>query len=98
MSNERIRRFPLYNWLVGSHVATRLRRALAPKFLRDAVKSKLTMQYRPVLSDETRLSIEEVFNQDLACLGDHLGIALNCSNFKEVTSEKSLNWVKVDGQ
>lgn len=97
ISSERIRRFPLYSLLIDSHVATWLRQSLIPPRLRDAVKSRLTMRHRPVLSDEARTMLEGVFNQDLARLGEWLGVELNCTNFKEVTTEHPLNWVAIDG-
>ena len=56
------------------------------------------MRQRPVLSNEIRLCLEEVFNQDLIRLGDWLGINLNCDNFKESTTKRTLNWVGINDQ
>jgi hypothetical protein len=96
VSSKRIRRFPLYAMLVDSSIATWLRRRLIPRKLRDAVKARMRMQDRPELSEETRASLEEVFDQDLQRLGEWLGVELNCRNYKEVTALNSLNWVEID--
>ncbi|MEJ1472114.1 MAG: sulfotransferase [Candidatus Sedimenticola sp. (ex Thyasira tokunagai)] len=98
VSSERILRFPLYDLVIESGIATWMRRTLIPKRFRNAVKRQLTMQKRPVLSEELRAELEAVFDDDLSCLGGWLGSELNCENFKEVTANKELNWVATDGK
>lgn len=95
VSSERLRKFPLYELVVESRPATWLRRSLIPRAWRDRIKAKLTMQQRPALSAETRSGLELTFNQDLSTLGNWLGKSINCTNFKEVTSAETLNWVDV---
>jgi len=94
VSSERIRRFPLYSLLIESDILTWLRRELLPVRLRDAVKSRLTMRQRPVLSAGNLTMLNDVFNQDLVQLGKWLGVELNCTNFKAATTEQSLDWLK----
>jgi hypothetical protein len=94
VSSERIRRFPLYSLFIESDIATWLRRDLVPVRLRNAVKARLTMRQRPVLSAENLTTLEDVFNQDLVQLGRWLGVELNCKNFKATTTEQSLDWLK----
>ncbi|MEJ1355167.1 MAG: sulfotransferase [Candidatus Sedimenticola sp. (ex Thyasira tokunagai)] len=94
VSSERIRRFPLYSTLIESSAATWFRRTLVPQALRDRVKKRLTMQKRPTLHDDQQKRLEEIFDRDLATLSKWLGKEINCSNFKTVTAETSLNWVK----
>ncbi|MEJ1363983.1 MAG: sulfotransferase [Candidatus Sedimenticola sp. (ex Thyasira tokunagai)] len=98
VSSDRIRRFPLYELVIESGIATWLRRTLIPKGLRNAVKRQLRMQKRPVLSEEFRADLEAVFDDDLSRLGGWLGTELNCGNFKEVTANKELNWLATDGE
>lgn len=93
VSSERIRKFPGYRFLVDSGPATWLRRHFIPQWLRDAVKMKLRMRERPMLSEMARTRLEQEFNRDLEVLGKLLGSNLDCRSFKQVTSAKSLNWV-----
>lgn len=96
VSSERIRRFPFYDLLVQSGFATWLRRTFVPRELRNAVKDRLTMKNRPVLSDQTKSDLEALFNKDLALLGGWLGQSIDCGNFKQITSTQSLEWVAAD--
>ncbi|MEJ1338295.1 MAG: sulfotransferase [Candidatus Sedimenticola sp. (ex Thyasira tokunagai)] len=98
VSRERIRRFPLYKLVIESEIAAWLRQTLIPKGLRNAVKSRLRMQHRPILSDDLRAGLEVIFDQDLSRLGCLLGIDLNCDNFKKVTAGKALSWTVTDGK
>lgn len=93
VSSERIRKFPGYKFLVESGPATWFRRHFIPQALRNAVKMKLRMRERPVLSEKVQIRLEEEFDHDLEILGKLLGINLDCRNFKKVTSSKPLNWV-----
>ena len=92
-SSERIRRFPLYEWLVESSPATRLRRLLIPKSLRQSIKARFTMSERPVLGPAVRKEVEAAFDQDLVLLGEWLGVTLSCRNFKDITGVDALDWV-----
>jgi hypothetical protein len=94
VSQQRIRRVPLYNLLVGSTTMTYLRRALIPQSWRQWAKNKLTMHMRPTLNSTVGASLEEEFDGDLATLGTWLGLSLTCANFKLATSESSLDWSK----
>jgi Sulfotransferase family len=98
VSSERIRRFPGYRLLVDSGPATWLRRNFIPQALRDAVKMKLRMRKRPVLSEDARGRLEAEFDRDLVQLGKWLGTDLDCKNFKQMTSAASLNWVVADAR
>jgi hypothetical protein len=95
VSSERIRRFPLYGYVVDSAAATWMRRAFVPQGLRDWVKNMLTMKHRPELSDKLRAELEVVFDKDLAVLGNWLGKSLNCQNFKSDTAGGYSEWTKL---
>lgn len=81
VSAERVRKFPLYDALVESELATRLRRGLIPKAWRTAVRTRLTMRQRPTLSAALRERLEARFDADLAGLADWLGREVTCANF-----------------
>ena len=66
ISADRIRTFPLKSLVVDNPVATRLRRAVIPKSLRDRVKSGLQMRDRPQLSDATLRMLQARFAEDKA--------------------------------
>ena len=92
VSSERLRRFPLYDLVVKSALATNLRRSFVPRNLRDWIKGRLTMKQRPQLDPATIKDIEGRFDRDLERLGGWLGRELNCENFKELTGSTELNW------
>lgn len=92
VSQQRIRRFPLYDLLVGSTMMTYLRRTVIPKSWRQWTKDKLTMRTRPTLSSTVRTSLESELDRDLAILGAWLGVPLTCANFKSATSQTTLDW------
>ncbi|MEL6264761.1 MAG: sulfotransferase [Pseudomonadota bacterium] len=68
VSAERIRTFPLKRLVVDNPVAGALRRALVPKGLREAVKRRLQMRERPVLSVAARDRLAPVFAEEMAAL------------------------------
>jgi len=96
VSNKRIRRFPLYNLLIESSMASSIRRKIIPKQLRKMVKAKLRMQDRPVINEYNTKELESLFNQDLEKLGKLLELELNCGNFKNVTSLELPGWAISD--
>lgn len=92
ISSERLRRFPLYDLVIKSPLATRLRRALVPQVWRDRVKARMTMQRRPQLSPAVEAALEQQFDRDLERLGAWLGMPLNCKNFRKLTGADELDW------
>lgn len=91
VSSQRIRKFPGYSMLVDSAPAAWVRRTFVPQALRDRVKSKLQMQTRPELSEASLAHLTNVFDADLAILGDWLGTELSCANYKEKARQPQ-NW------
>jgi len=92
VSNERIKRFIGYEFLVESEVMTALRRILIPQFIRDRVKKNLTMQDRPTLNTQHIEALTNTFDKDLNILGSWLGIELCCENFARSVSAEHLTW------
>lgn len=60
-SAERLRRFPLDELVLANPAAAVLRRALVPRRLREAVKSRLRMSERPALPSALRAKLAERF-------------------------------------
>tara|TARA_R110002049_G_scaffold72490_2_gene187111 strand:+ start:129325 stop:130278 length:954 start_codon:yes stop_codon:yes gene_type:complete len=86
-SAARLRTNPTRDAVLNAPVLSHLRRGLVPRNIRDRVKRLWQMQGRPSLSDAWRAKIVPRIDQDLRCLGDLMGIDLNCENFKSATSE-----------
>jgi len=89
----RLRRFPMYPMLIESKPAI-WARSFIPRKLREFVKSRLRMPSRPDLTSATRARLEDSFNEDLAVISEWVGVDINCSNFKEVTRNRVLDWVE----
>lgn len=97
VSSERIRKFPLYDFVIDSAPAAWLRRTLIPKSWREKVRANLAMRQRPVLSPAVRTELEAEFDRDLATLGEWLGKPLNCKTFRQITAAEELNWIAAGG-
>lgn len=92
VSTQRIRKFPFYNLLVDSAPSRFMRRTFVPKALRERVKHSLQMSERPELSEASKRSLVEIFDQDLHILGEWFGVELSCENFRTCVSKTELNW------
>jgi len=93
-SSERIRRFPGYEVFVENPFLQWLRRTLIPKSLRNNVKSYFSMHHRPELSAECLVRLERVFDEDLAMMGEELGVPLCCDTYKDTVTSNVLAWKK----
>jgi hypothetical protein len=92
-SAERLRRFPGYRVMVDSPPMAFLRRALVPKSVRTAIKARLTMRDRPILTEANLSRLQFIFDEDLGTLSMWLGVDLKCANFDERTSDRDFQWV-----
>jgi hypothetical protein len=70
VSAERIRKFPLYDLLIEHPVAAALRRTLAPRWLRAAIKGRLQMRERPEPSEASRRRLAEAVGEGAAIWRD----------------------------
>ncbi len=93
VSGDRVRAFKGYSWLIESRMMTFLRRSLIPKSIRNRVKQGLTMQERPVIDEAHLEYLTELFDKDLAVLGQYLGSELSCDNYKQSVVKQNLNWL-----
>jgi hypothetical protein len=89
VSNQRVRAFRGYKWLVESSFMTWLRRTFIPKSVRNKVKTSFTMQERPTLTDESLNKIKVIIDDDLKYLSTWLGITLTCDNYHEAIKKHS---------
>lgn len=96
VSAERIRKFPGYNLLINSTIATKIRRSLIPHAIRDEVKNWFSISARPFLQQSTREELSEIFNQDLERLGNRLRLKMNCDNYSENVESLGPNYGFMD--
>jgi hypothetical protein len=46
----------------------------------------------PAMPADLAMQLHDIFDADLAQLGAWLGVSLDCDNFHEITSSRSLEW------
>lgn len=95
VSSERMRTSAWRDALVENPLLQSLRRNLVPKSFRTWVRSLWTMQERPQLSPEQTQYLEKVFDEDLAILGQWLGVELCCENYEEKVTNQTLEWANI---
>lgn len=93
-SKERMRPSPWRDALVNAPILRSIRKKLVPQEVRDRIKGMWQMQNRPQLSADAKASVEARFDQDLAVLGQWLGMTLSCQNFTEVAAAAQPEWVR----
>jgi len=92
VSRERMTPCGWRDALVGNAVLRALRRTLVPKSFRDWIRSLWYIKERPELSEQTRTYVEELFDADLARLGNWLDLELTCRNFREIGRDSIPEW------
>lgn len=92
-SKDRLRRSPWRDRVVDASLLRTIRRRLVPKRVRNQVRRFWTITERPELSPEVSRRVTARFDDDLAELGDWLGVPMNCETFKSVTAMPDLDWV-----
>ncbi len=91
-SAQRMRSSPLRDFLTYAPGISQIRQFLVPQSVRNRIKKNWQMTERPELSAENVATLTEIFDKDLALLGEKLGVVLTCENFDEVTSGAWLTW------
>jgi hypothetical protein len=94
-SSERMMASPWRDALVSQPVLQSLRRTLVPKSFRTWVRGLWQMKKRPELTPERISHLENIFDEDLAVLGNWLGVELTCKNFKTAVDagpDRFINW------
>lgn len=93
VSSERLRQDALFKFLDKTPAIQFLRRKFIPKTWRDSVRRLWTLKKKPEISADLRQQLTMEFNQDLAILGQWLGMEINCDNFKTVVRSEVKQWV-----
>ena len=93
VSAERMRKFPLRDAIVNSPTLAAVRRTLIPTAVRERIKSFWMMKQRPVLSEGNLAQVTRVFDEDLADLGNLLGVKLDCACFRTNVIPGSPDWL-----
>lgn len=83
VSSKRLRKSSWRDVIVDAPILSDIRRYAVPRAAREWVKSLWQMKKRPGLSNETIVRLREIFDEDLAELGNWGGIALSCETFLE---------------
>ncbi len=92
VSNQRLRRSKLRETLRDLPGLRPMYHSLVPAALRQRVNGFWQMKRRPALSEDRQKQLTQIFDEDLARLGQWLGIDLNCDNFKQITATQPHDW------
>lgn len=87
VSSERIRRFPMDEFILQNPVLRFMRRSLVSKNFRDWIKARLSMRKRPQLNEKSIAKLTEIFDADLQNLQSYLGYRLTCENYHETVRQ-----------
>jgi hypothetical protein len=90
---DRLRPSPMREVLVQAPVLTTIRRRVVPRRWAQSVKRFWRARIEPPrLSPSLTARLWEVFDADLAQLGDWLGLRLDCANFHDATANRPQEW------
>jgi Sulfotransferase domain len=92
VSGQRMRKSAWRSAIVNLPGTMRLRRRLLPRSLGDRIKGLWLMKERPRLSSASVERLRQIYDQDLAVLGDWLGLPLTCDAFKALTATTVPAW------
>jgi hypothetical protein len=92
VSSDRMRKSPARDLVINLPGLKLARRKLVPQSVRDRVKSLWMMKQRPIIAPENEVRLRGIFDEDLARLGQLIGLELTCDNLKQVASETSPVW------
>ncbi len=92
--SDRLRPSAVRVALVQAPVLTSLRRRVVPRRISESIKGFWHARVKPpTITPALEARLREVFDADLAQLGDWLGLPrLDCGNFREVTASRSHEW------
>lgn len=95
VSSERLRKSAWRDFLVEQPMLKALRRHFIPKDFRTQVRQLWMMKKKPELEPAQTERLKEIFNRDLAVLGEWLGTPLSCDTFKASVRDVPRSWVAV---
>jgi len=98
LSSRRMRSSPLRDAIAYAPGVSWIRRTLVPQGVRERIKALWQMRRGPEMSQDIRAELEDLFDADLARLGEWLDVPLSCARFDELTRERPLQWVRAPVQ
>jgi hypothetical protein len=94
VSGRRLQRTPLRGLVLDSPSLRALGRLALPKPIRTRIEEHWTFKASIKLSPDTERELARVFDEDLARLGEWVGLKLRCSTFKEIARNVEPVWVE----
>jgi hypothetical protein len=94
VSGRRLQRTPLRGLVLDSPSLRALGRLAIPKPIRTRIEEHWTFKASIKLSPDTERELARVFDEDLARLGEWVGLKLRCSTFKEIARSVEPVWVE----
>ena len=67
-SSDRVRRFPMHDFLIDHPVSRRLRHLLVPKSVRARIRQRRQIATRPTLSEARTAQLQHIFREDYSIL------------------------------
>ncbi|MEL7084760.1 MAG: sulfotransferase domain-containing protein [Cyanobacteria bacterium J06597_1] len=96
VSKNRVQRNALTDFLRRAPVLSQVREYLVPSSLKTLIRKPFVAKVeRPELSPENLERLKSIFDEDLAELGQWLGIELTCDTFKTVAAADGYAWSAV---
>jgi hypothetical protein len=94
VSGRRLQRTWLRNVLLNSRSLRALARRMMSRRMRERIAERWTVKVNTELSAERRAGLARVFDEDLARLGEWIGLTLTCETFKEIARAVEPAWVE----
>lgn len=92
ISAQRLRKSQLRDLILGQPVLASIRRRFIPQRLRNRIKRVWQMSGKPSLPPPAMEHLMRVFDEDLAKLGNWLGLDLSCEKFKDLAQRTEACW------
>lgn len=93
VSGRRLQRTWLRSLLLDSRALRALVRRVVSKRMRDWIEGRWTVKVNAELSEENRTRLAAIFDEDLARVGEWIGLTLSCETFKEIARAVEPAWV-----
>ncbi len=94
VSKERVIETPFITFLTNSPLIQPIRQYLLPTSLKAWGREKFfpRIDERPEINPEGMAYLKSVFDEDLALLGEWMGVSLTCDTFSSVVSSSACTW------
>lgn len=91
VSNQRVRKFKGYGFIVDNPLMAFVRRVIVPQKLRDYIKQMLVMKKRPELSDATIKKLNDIFDKDLRKLSQMTDEDISLDNYLSLAQSTNIS-------